>query len=130
MAQFNPFPVGYQPYNMYQYQPQQVQQPAAQTKYVEAIPVDTIEEADNCPMAAGTSAVFFAKDDSFVAVKTLNINGNKTFDVFDKRPPAPRAPLFNPEDYVRKDEIDGLIAAAVAATQPSKQTGKKSEAEK
>lgn len=110
---FSPFPVGYQPYS-YQYQPQyQQQQVSQQTKYVEAIPVDNEAEAEGCPMAAGSSGVFFARNDSFIAVKSIGVNGQITFDIYDKRPPAPSAPAFDPSAYVRRDEFDGLVAAAV-----------------
>lgn len=104
------FPISYQPY-----QPQMQQmQPEQQTKYVEAVPVDAIAEAENCPMAAGTSRLFFAKDDSFVAVKTAAVNGQITFTVYDKRPPAPAEPPFDPSDYVRRDEIGKLIRDTLA----------------
>lgn len=117
-----PFPVGYQPYNPYQQYPapaapqmQQGSAQAPQTKYVEVIPVDTVEEASACPMAAGSSFLFFARDDSFIAVKSSGVNGQNTFDVYDKRPPAPAAPAFDPKEYVRRDEFPELVAAAVAA---------------
>lgn len=110
-----PFPVGYQPFNPYQ----QYQTPGTaqtqQTKYVEVIPVDTVEEASACPMAAGSSFLFFARDDSFIAVKTSGVNGQNTFQIYDRRPPAPAEPVFRAEEYVRKDELPALIQAAVAA---------------
>jgi hypothetical protein len=111
---YNPqiyIPQNYQQYYP-QYQQQQVQQP--QTKLVEIIPVDTVKEAEDCPMAAGSSGFFFARDDSFNAVKSVGLNGQVTFVVYDKRPPAPPAPQFDPAAYVRRDEIEALIAAVVA----------------
>ena len=113
-------PQMYMPQNYaQQYYPQyqQMQQPIQQqqqTKLVEVVPVDTVEEAEACPMAAGSSGFFFARDDSFNAVKSVSLNGQVTFVVYDKRPPAPPAPQFDPSAYVRRDEIDALIAAAVA----------------
>lgn len=126
MAPFNPFPVGYTPYGYQQYQPQQyqptpqmqqsgqMQQGQQQTKYVEVIPVDTVQEAESCPMAAGSSFLFFARDDSFIAVKSVGVNGQQSFSVFDKRPPAPAAPPFDPRDYVTKDELESRLAAILA----------------
>ena len=128
MAPFNPFPVGYQPYG-YQYQQQyqpapQMQQPngatQAQSKYVEVIPVDTVQEAEACPMAAGSSFLFFARDDSFIAVKSVGVNGQQSFSVFDKRPPAPVAPPFNPGDYVTKEELESRLAAILAPKRAAK----------
>lgn len=114
----NPFPANYQPYNPYQqyqqFQPQQMQQPQQQTKYVEVIPVDTVQEAEACPMAAGSSFLFFARDDSFIAVKSVGVNGQTTFSTYDRRPPAPVAPPFDPSEYVRRDELEKLVAGLVA----------------
>lgn len=133
MGAFNPFPVGYQPYgyNPYQqYQQPQMQQNAAQQqgKYVEVVPVNAESEAQNCPMAAGCSTVFFANDDSFIAVKSVGVNGQITFSVYDKRPPAPTEPPVDLSAYVRRDEIGELVAAAVAAQSGGKK-GKKEAAE-
>jgi len=133
MAFTNPFPVGYQPYgyNPYQqYQQPQMQQNAAQQqgKYVEVVPVNAESEAQNCPMAAGSSTVFFANDDSFIAVKSVGVNGQITFSVYDKRPPAPAEPPVDLSAYVRRDEIGELVAAAVAAQSGGKK-GKKEAAE-
>ena len=106
------FPVGYQPYMpQYQQPVQQYQQP--QTKYVEVAPVQSVQEAEAAPMAAGASSLFFANDDSFICVKSVGVNGQVSFNVYDKRPPAPAAPVFNPAEYVRKDELQTLIQAAV-----------------
>lgn len=132
MGAFNPFPVGYQPYgyNPYQQyqQPQQLQNlqqsQAQQGKYVEVVPVNAESEAQNCPMAAGSSMVFFANDDSFIAVKSVGVNGQITFSVYDKRPPAPAEPPVDLSAYVRRDEIGELVAAAVAAQNAPKRSKK------
>lgn len=110
------FPMGYQPYQpQMQPQMQPYQQTEQQTKYVEAVPVDQISEAENCPLAAGTSRLFFARDDSFVAVKAAGINGQITFTVYDRRPPAPQEPTFDPSAYLRKDEAEKLVERILAA---------------
>lgn len=128
MAPFNPFPVGYQAYNPYQqqYQPQMqgAQMPSAnqpQTKYVEVIPVDTVQEAESAPMAAGSSFLFFARDDSFIAVKSIGVNGQQSFNVFDKRPPAPVAPPFDPAAYVTKEELESRLAAILTPKKAKKE---------
>ena len=117
----SPFPVGYQQqYPQYQ----QYQQPT-QAKYVEVVPVDTEAEAENCPMAAGSSGVFFARNDSFIAVKSVGVNGQITFNVFDKRPPAPVAPPFDPSAYVTREEFDALVARFSASHGANKTEGTK-----
>lgn len=102
--------MAYNPQLYYPYQPYQpIQQ--TQNKYVEVVPVDTETEAENCPMAAGSSGVFFARNDSFIAVKTVGVNGQITFSVFDKRPPAPVKPPVDMTAYVTKEEFEARIAA-------------------
>ena len=87
------------PYNPY-YPYQQ------QNKFVEVIPVDTEAEAQNCPMAPGSSYLFCARDDSFIAIKSTGVNGQMSFTIFDKRPPAPPEPRFDPAAYVTRDELE------------------------
>ena len=72
--------------------------------------------------------MMIAKDDSFVAVKSVSVNGQSDFVIYDKRPPAPPVPTFNPQEYVRKDEIETLVAAALVA-QTSQRKVKKEETE-
>lgn len=103
----------YQGYPQFQ-PPQMGIQTQPQTKYVEVVPVNSVDEASSCPMAAGSSSLFFARDDSFIAVKSVGVNGQITFDVFDKRPPAPVSPPFDPSAYVTRDEIKTLVASAIA----------------
>ena len=110
-------PVNYQQqYQPQYYQPQpQPQQQQQQPRLVEAIPGDTVSEAEACPMAAGTSGFFFAKDDSFNAVKSVALNGQVTFVVYDRRPPEPPQPQFDPSKYLRKDEAEKLVERIVEA---------------
>lgn len=118
--------------------PQPVQQPMQQTApqmmtpptiHAEIVQIDGEAAIAQFPVNAGASQMMMAKDDSFIAVKSMLANGQYTVDFYDKRPPAPPEPTFDPSAYVRRDEIDGLVAAAVAASQPAKRTGKKDEAE-
>lgn len=133
MAFTNPFPGGYQPFGGYG-QPgngyfQNGNNQPAQSKYVEVVPINTEDEGINCPMAAGTSGVFFARDDSFIVVKTVGVNGQTSVSVYDKRPPAPAEPPVDLSAYVRRDEIGELVAAAVAAQSGGKKSKKADEAE-
>jgi len=109
----NGFPATYQP----MYQPQQIMTPP--TIRAEIIQVDNEEAAANYPVGAGASQMMIAKDDSAIYVKTANANGY-TLDVFTKRPPAPPAPKFIPEEYVRKDELEKLLASMVTAKKEEK----------
>lgn len=84
------------------------------TIHAEIIQVESEEAVDTHPQAAGTSQMYMTRAEDKIVIKTQYANG---FDkiIYDKRPPAPPAPAFVPEDYVRKDEITKLVAAAVAA---------------
>lgn len=95
----------------------------------EIVQVDTLDAIDRFPMAAGTSQMFMTKDEQNIVVRSMYANGQHNDDVYDKRPPAPPAPTLNPADYVRKDELQALIADALQAhTAPHKAATKKEEA--
>ena len=102
---YNPalyYPQGYQmPYPAYQ-QPQ--------GRYVEVVPVDTEEAAESFPVGVGQTQILMAKDDSFIAVKTVGVNGQNDFAVFTRRIRAPK-PAFNPDDYVTKEELETRLNA-------------------
>lgn len=109
-------------------------QPAPQmmtppTIHAEIIQIDDESTVDRWPVNAGASQMFITKAEDKIIIKTMGPNGPLPLDVFDKRPPAPPEPVFDPSVYVRRDEVEGLIAAAVAAVQPTKRAAKKEEAE-
>lgn len=102
-------------------QPQQASAPAANygsltppTIHAEIIQVDSEAAVDTQPQAAGTSQMYMTRDDAAIIVKTQYANGGFDKVVYDRRPPAPPAPVFVPEEYVRKDEIGQIVAAALA----------------
>lgn len=111
---YNPqmyFPQNYQP----QYQP--FQQPIMpQTRMVEVVPVDTVDAAREFPVAIGATVIMIAKDDSFMAVKINGVNGQSSFEVYDKRPQAPPEPVFDPDAYVTKEELERRLAAFLKPT--------------
>lgn len=128
MAWNNGFPATYQQMYMPQYQQPVYQQP--NTRTVEIVPVDNEASAAGFPVGMGATQMMIAKDDSFVAVKSVSVNGQSDFVIYDKRPPAPPAPTFNPQEYVRKDEVETLVAAALAAQtsqSATKRSAKKEE---
>ena len=102
------------------------------TRYAEIIQVEDEGVVDRFQIGAGQSQMFMNKSETFVAVKTAYQDGTGyTVDYYDKRPPAPPAPIFDPEEYVRKDELETLVSAALAAqaAQSTKRaTNKKEEA--
>ncbi len=106
---YNPqsyFPLGYQlPQYAYPQQP-----PAAQTRMVEVVPVDNVASAESFPVPVGATQLLIAKDDSFIAVKVNGVNGQSSFDVYDRRPPAPPAPAFDPSAYVTRDELEKRLS--------------------
>ena len=122
MAPFNNgFPATYQQmYPQYQqafqtqYQPQQIpqnmpQQDMTPTIHAEIKQVDSIEAIDRVPLGAGTSQMFMTKDEQAIVIRSTFANGQHSDVVYDKRPPAPPAPAFDPSEYVRKDEMEKLI---------------------
>lgn len=108
-------------YNPAMYMPQNYmpQYPVMQqqTRMVEAVPVETVEEAARIQVQIGGTVLAFARDDSFIAVKSVGVNGQDSFNVFDKRPPAPPAPAFDPAAYVTKEELEKRLAAIVGAAE-------------
>lgn len=92
----------------------------------EIVQVDSMEAIDRFPMAAGTSQMFMTKDERNIVIRSMYANGQHSDKIFDERPPAPPAPTLNPSDYVRKDELQALIAEAMQNTR--KTTAKKEEA--
>lgn len=134
---------GQQPYQdpaymrvMGQQQPQQGQQAGPQqmmtppTIRAEIVQVENMDAIDRFPMAAGTSQMYMTKDEQNIVVRSMYANGQHTDDIYDKRPPAPPAPTLNPADYVRRDELQALIAEALEAhAGPRKAATRKEEAE-
>ena len=137
MPQFNPFPVGYQPYNggyQYQYQPQQIpvngwnmppgqmpqQNPTTQQDMTPVIHMDikqveNIEAINKNPPATGTTGAYMTKDEKTIVFRSIYANGEYTDKIYDERPPAPPAPVFDPKEYLRKDEFDERVRAIVTA---------------
>lgn len=111
------------PANQPQTTPQMMTPP---TIHAEIVQVDNEEAAANYPVGAGASQMMIARDDSAIFVKTAGANGS-TLDVFEKRPPAPPAPAFDPSAYVTRDEIEALVAAAMASQGKKKKEAAQNE---
>lgn len=113
-------------------------QPAQQTQHnqpgltpptirAEIVQVDSMDAIDRFPMAAGTSQMFMTKDEANIVVRSMYANGQHSDDIYDKRPPAPPAPTLNPAEYVRKDELEALIADALQAQTATRKAATKKE---
>lgn len=107
----------------------QQQQMMTPTIRAEIVQVDSMDAIDRYPMAAGTSQMFMTKDEQNIVVRSMYANGQHNDDIYDKRPPAPPAPTLNPSEYVRKDELEAMIAGLIQAqTGPRKAAVKDKEA--
>lgn len=141
MAFYNSgFPATYQPlYQQYQQpvMPQQMQPTQMSganqmmtppTIRAEIVQVESEEAAGAFPVAAGASQMMIARDDSAIFIKSANANGF-TLDVYVKRPPAPPTPKFDPAEYVRRDEVETLVGAALTAQIAAMRSKKEAAAE-
>ena len=111
-------------------QPSAQQQPAQMltppTIRAEIVQVEDEKAASNFPVGAGASQMMIARDESAIFIKSAMANGQTTLDVYEKRAPEPPAPPFDPGEYVRKDEIEALVNAAIQnATAASRRAAKK-----
>lgn len=106
----NPYP--YQQMYPQMYQPQMT----PPTIRAEIVQVDNEEQAANYPVAAGASQMMIARDDSAIYVKTVGAAG-PVLNVFIKRPPAAPAPA---PEYMTREEVEAMIAAAISAKRPVK----------
>lgn len=100
---------------LYQQQLQQQQQMQAMTPptiHAEIVQVENEDAAAAYPVGNGLSQMMMARDDSAIYIKSATAAG-ASLEVYVRRPPAPPAPKFEPGDYVRKDELESLIAAAI-----------------
>lgn len=130
MAWNNPYFSGYQPqpaYNPYQqysaYQPQysSYNQPQNQansqvsmpTMQVNLIQVEGDDFVTQFPLAPGTSQMFIKRDDTRLYIKSVSNSGEATTVFYDRQPPAPTKKDFNPDEYVRRDEIGSIVKAAI-----------------
>lgn len=105
--------------------PQPNQAPAMMTPptiRAEIVQVEDEKTANAFPVGAGASQMMIARDESAIYIKSALPNGQSIMTIYDKRAPEPPAPAFNPGEYVRKDELEDLVYAAIAAQQPAQAT--------
>lgn len=151
MAWNNGFPATYQQYQPYGQMPMygqqmpayqqaqvgtQMSQPSPAQMTPPTIRAEIIQVEDEgwedfisrYPVAAGASQMFMTRGEGNVIIKSMGQTGPLPLVIYDKRPPEPPAPKFDPAEYVRKDEVPELVSAALAA-QAAKRAAAKKEAD-
>lgn len=94
-----------------QQQPAQMMTPP--TIRAEIIQIEDEAAVDRFPLAAGASQMFMTRAEDKIIIKTMGQDGALPLVIYDKRPPAPPAPKFDPAEYVRRDEADKMIMERV-----------------
>lgn len=121
MAFNNGFPVNYPQYYPQYQQPIQYQQtPQTSSRMIEVYAVDNEKAVADMPVSNGNTQMVIAKDDSFIAVKSVGLDGTVAVQYYDKRPPAPPAPSFDPALYVTREELETRLAALSAPRRAAK----------
>ena len=111
----------------------QAQQPAQMmtlpTIDAKIMQVDNVDAIDRVTITPGAPQMFWTKDEQTIVVRTVYANNQHSDRVWKEQPPEPPATTLNPADYVRKDELQALIAEALQArTAPRKATKNDEEA--
>ena len=96
------------------------QNPTAQQDMIPVIHMDikqveNIDAINKNPPATGTTGAYMTKDEKTIVFRSVYANGEYTDKIYDERPPAPPAPVFDPKEYLRKDEFDERVRAIVTA---------------
>lgn len=81
----------------------------------EIIQIEDEAAVDRFPLAAGASQMFMTRSEDKIIIKTMGQDGSLPLVIYDKRPPAPPAPVFDPGEYVRKDEFNERLNAILDA---------------
>lgn len=93
-------------------QPQPVSPP---TIHADLIQITDISEVDKYTAHVGAPLGFITQSEDKIIFKTAGPDGPVPLTVYIKQPSQPEKQAFNPVDYVRKDEIKGLVNEAILA---------------
>lgn len=93
-----------------QAQPMQQAQQQPSSRMVEVVPASSEQAAKEFPVPAGATQMIIGNDDSFIAVKAVSMTGQITFDIYDKRPPAPPEKPVDLGAFVTRDELEKRLA--------------------
>lgn len=102
-------------------QPQQMITPP--TRHADIIQADSLEAIDHIPQNVGTVAMYMTKDDQYIVIRDILANGEHTDIIYDRRPPEPPTPKFDPSVFVRRDELSALIADALRGMTKGEENG-------
>lgn len=70
---------------------------------------------DRFPLGPGASQMFMTRSEGNIIIKSMGQTGPLPLIIYDKRPPAPPAPVFDPGEFVRKDEFNERLNAILDA---------------
>jgi len=101
-----------------QAQPMQQAQQQPSSRMVEVVPASSEQAAKEFPVPAGATQMIIGNDDSFIAVKAVSMTGQITFDIYDKRPPAPPEKPVDLGAFVTRDELEKRLAELKAKEVP------------
>lgn len=103
-----------QPVQQPQQQPAQMMTPPTIRAEIIQVDDDGWENyVDRFPVAGGASQMFMTRSEGKIIIKSAGQTGTLPLTIYDKRPPEPPAPAFDPAEYVRRDEADKLIMERV-----------------
>lgn len=93
-------------------QPQPAQMLTPPTIRAEIIQIDDEgweNYVDRFPLGPGASQMFMTRSEGNIIIKSAGQTGPLPLVIFDKRPPEPPAPTFDPKQYMRRDEVEQII---------------------
>lgn len=102
--------IGQQQHQQTAQQAQPMQQAQPSSRMVEVVPASSEQAAKEFPVPAGATQMIIGNDDSFIAVKAVSMTGQITFDIYDKRPPAPPEMPVDLGSFVTRDELEKRLA--------------------
>ena len=86
----------------------QAQQPTS--RMAEVFLATSEKSVYDFPVAAGTTVLFVASDESFIAIKEVSVAGQITISFYDKRPPAPQEKPVDLTAFVTREELERRLS--------------------
>lgn len=83
--------------------------------HADMIQIDDEKVVDKWEVANGTTMMFITRSEDKIIAKAVDQSGNVSKTVYQRKPPEPAAPKFDPADYVRIDEIESYVDKAILA---------------
>lgn len=98
------------------------------TIHAEIIQIENEKEVDDAVVPANSSQMFMTRDEKVIIVKSASANGAEVV-TYDRRPPAPEPPKFDPRVYPTRDEVANYIEERLNSLQTA-QSAPRSAAKK